>query len=38
MPDEQPTDCSGDDDGEQGRLERAVEFVLDVAELAFGLF
>jgi hypothetical protein len=36
MPDEQPTDRSGDDDG-QGRLERAVEFVLDIAELLFDL-
>jgi len=37
MSDEQPTDYSGDDDGEQGRLERVVEFVLDVAELLFDL-
>ena len=38
MPDERPTDRSEDDDGEQGRLERVVEFVLDVAELVFALF
>ena len=38
MPDERPLDRSGDDDGEQGRLERVVEFVFDVAELVFDIF